>query len=919
MWQGRRILCRSVVLMLLAGHGQTLAAGAQPFLSVHPLRPALTCWSQGGNDAFGSWPAALVAPAPPPLLWLSANNPPVIFALAIVGVLGVLVGFILHRTVAGEQISVVREWLRREALQSRQYRELFEKANDAILVHETKSGIILDCNRQACELYGWKRNALVGSNLKSLSSDLNRYEEEIRRVWKGESCPGFTAVHSRKDGRHIKVLVSLSTVEYAGKMAVLSFNRDVTEQQAVAEALHRRDAILEAVSFAAEKLLSGGNWEENIQSVLERLGQSMSVSRAYIFNNHTSPKGDPLASQRYEWAAPGITRQIDNPQLESFSWRENHLQKWMEELRQGKIGQGVVADLPDLVQRHLEGQDIKSIIAVPIFVGETWWGFIGFDDCLTARQWSSVETEALRAAAKTLGAALQRKEADEKAAQGQRAYQGRRAGFPVAIAALDADGIVRMWNPSAERLFGWRAEEVLGGPLPTVPPEDRPQQLSISKRATRGESISNMELRRQRKDGSWIDIQLSTAPISDANHQIVLHLGMMVDITERKRVENALIESEGRYRLLVGAVTDFICSVEIVEGRLVRALYGAGCETVTGYTSEELQSDLNFWLQMVYEEDRPVAFALGESLFRREDPPVFDLRIVRKDKVIRWVKCTPVCRSDTDRRFVSLDILVSDITDQKQAEKAAAERTAHLNALVRHSPVAIIALDVEGRVVMCNPAFSRLFLYSEKELLGKNVDRVIASGEMAEEAKDLTVRVTQLEAIHVTTRRQRRDGTLVDVELQAVPLSIDRKIVGTYGVYVDVTERKRAEEKLKRYAAELEAARDAQEQNTRELTKAFDELGIAKVRAEAASQAKSEFLANMSHEIRTPLNGILGMSELLFDTPLSAEQSEYLTMLKFSTDALLTLVNDILDFSKIEARKVTLDAIEFKLPESLGG
>jgi len=838
--------------------------------------------------------------------------------MAAVGLLGILFGFILYRKVARGQISVVREWLRREALQSRQYRELFENASDAILVHETNSGIILDCNRQACELYGANRKGLVGSSLKTLTNDLDRYEEEIRRVQKGESDSGFIAVHFRKDGRHIKVLVSLSTVEYGGKMAVLSFNRDVTEREKVAETLHRRDAILEAVSFAAEKLLTGGDWEENVQSVLERLGQSMSVSRAYIFGSHTSPEGDLLASQRYEWAAPGIMPQIDNPALQNFSWREKHLQKWMEELRQGKIGQGVIADLPELARQHLEEQNVKSVIAVPIFVGETWWGFIGFEDCLTARLWSNVETEALRAAARTLGAALQRKEADENVRRANELIRAIVQASPVAITALGADGLVRMWNPSAERLFGWSAEEVLGRPLPTVPPEDRPQQQSISERAARGESVSNFELRRKRKDGSWIDIELSTAPISEADHQIVLHLGMMVDITERKRAEKALIESEGRYRRLVGAVTDFICSVEIIEGRLVRALYGAGCEAVTGYTSEELQSDLHFWLEMVYEEDRPVAFAMGESLFRGEDPPTFDVRIVRKDKVIRWVRCTPVCRSDTNRRFVYLDILVSDITDQKQAEKAATERTAHLNALIRHSPVAIIALDVEGRVVMCNPAFEQLFLYAEKELVGKNLDRVIAAGDMVEEAQNLTVRVAQQEAIHVTTRRQRRDGTFVDVELQGVPLRIDGKIVGTYGLYVDVTERKRAEEKLKRYAADLEAARDVQEQNTRKLTKAFDELGIAKVRAEAASQAKSEFLANMSHEIRTPLNGILGMSELLSDTPLSAEQSEYLTMLKFSTDALLTLVNDILDFSKIEAQKIILDAIEFKLQETLG-
>jgi PAS domain S-box-containing protein len=646
--------------MALLGQGGILSASAQSLWSEQRLGNAVTRRAQGGRDAFAPGPLAIAAPAPPRAA--PGQNLPVTLAIVILGLLGILVGFLLYRKVAGGQIAVVREWLRREAALARQYREFFESANDAVLVYEKESGIILDCNGKACEVYGCNRNALVGSNLKTLAKDLGRYDEEIRRVQKGARCPGFTTVHSRKDGRPLKVLVSLSTVEYAGKTAVLSFNREVTEQEKVAETLHRRDAIMEALSFVAEKLLSGGEWEENITSVLQQLGQSMAVSRAYIFENHPGPEGYLLTGQRYEWTAPGIAPQIDNPDLQNFSWKRNDLQVWMGELRQGKIGQGVVAHLPELARRHLEGQDIKSIIAVPIFVGETWWGFMCFDDCLSERQWSSVETEALRAAARTLGAALQRKEADETLRKANELIKAVVQASPEAITALDSEGLVRMWNPGAEKLFGWTAEEVLGGPLPYVPSEGRENHLASVTRTAKGEPLTNVELRRKRKDGTSIDFLLSTAPMFDAQGKVVAYLGVMNDITARKH----------------------------------------------------------------------------------------------------------------------------------------------------------------------------------------------------------------------------------------------------------------AEEKLKLYTSELEAARDVQEQNTRELTKAFEDLAIAKARAEAASQAKSEFLTNMSHEIRTPLNGILGMSELLLDTSLSSEQSEYLTMLKSSTDALLTLVNDILDFSKVEARKITLEAIEFKLAESIG-
>jgi PAS domain S-box-containing protein len=205
----------------------------------------------------------------------------------------------------------------------------------------------------------------------------------------------------------------------------------------------------------------------------------------------------------------------------------------------------------------------------------------------------------------------------------------------------------------------------------------------------------------------------------------------------------------------------------------------------------------------------------------------------------------------------------------------------YFQELVDNSPVAIVTLDVDHDVVSCNPAFEKLFDYTQEEVVGKNLDDLITTDETRKEAIAYTEQALGSHRVKAISKRCRKDGSLVDVEVLGVPVVVDGKRVGLMALYHDISEL-------------LDARREA----------------------EAANSAKSQFLANMSHELRTPLNAIIGYSEMLREEAEDRDLEDFVAdLVKIGSAGhhLLKLINDILDLSKIEAGKMELSVETFDL------
>jgi PAS domain S-box-containing protein len=436
---------------------------------------------------------------------------------------------------------------------------------------------------------------------------------------------------------------------------------------------------------------------------------------------------------------------------------------------------------------------------------------------------------------------------------------------PTAILTTDLQSNVTSWNPAAEELFGYAKEEAIGQNVDELVcklPALREEGQRYDDEVAAGGMVRAIT-RRTRKDGSLVDVEIFAAPVYVEDEQVGF-VCIYHDITELQR-EKQYNES------LLEVSPAAIVTIDLNDNV---ASWNPAAEQLFGYTREE---------------------ALGRNLndLVANDPTLHSeaVRVNRDVESGDQIHMT-TRRTRKDGSLVEVDILAAPISVGSELVGMYAiyhdvselqRQKRYFEALVLNDPVAVVIVDSDVTVKLWNPAAEKLFGYRKEEALGRNLDELIAfTDEVRAEALSYSGDVVGGKLVHSITKRNRKDGSFVDVEVSAVSVTLAGELLGYYAIYHDVTELQRARRE-----------------------------------ADAATEAKSAFLATMSHEIRTPMNAVIGMTGLLLDTELNSEQRDYAEVIRSSGDALLAIINDILDFSKIEAGKLELEHRPFELRECI--
>ncbi len=441
----------------------------------------------------------------------------------------------------------------------------------------------------------------------------------------------------------------------------------------------------------------------------------------------------------------------------------------------------------------------------------------------------------------------------------------------VYIDRLDETGSNVYTSPRLESELGYTVEEWVSDKelfVKVLHPEDRGRVLAEYVRMRDNDAPFRAEYRMIARDGTVHWYLDEAAVIRDEASRPAYFHGFLLEITEQKELADALRRSEHELR----RQKRYVESLMEINPTAIVTLDRDGSVTSWNLAAEELFG---------YSREEAVGRDIDDLVVGREDSRI---EAVSYEEVLRAGRLHTVTqRRRKDGTFADVELTVVPVIEEGEPTGYLVSyhdigelqrQKQYYESLLEASPIATVTIDLDHNVTSWNPAAEKLFGYTREEAVGQNVDSLVArTGAVRREALRVNQQFKQGGQVQLTTRRTRKDGSLVDVDVRAAAIRIGDELVSMYILYHDISDLQRARE-----------------------------------RAEAATQAKSAFLAMMSHEIRTPMNAVIGMTEVLLDTDLTPEQRRYAEVIRSSGDALMAVIDGVLDFSKIEAGRLELES-----------